>query len=123
MDNLLREYSLVGAAGLLGIGLAFLLLNAGRLFRPDRRPDDQMSTYESGADPASESFSQPQHIRYYLLALLFLVFDIEIAFIVPWALQVEAFGVFGLAEIFVFIGILALGLAYAWRKGAFAWHS
>ena len=65
-------------------------------------------------------WSQSQ-IRYYIFALLFVMFDVEAVFIFPWATQVEAFGGFGLVEMFVFIGILLLGLVYAWRKGVLRW--
>ncbi|MER3452219.1 MAG: NADH-quinone oxidoreductase subunit A, partial [Acidimicrobiia bacterium] len=60
-------------------------------------------------------------IRYYIFALLFVLFDVEAVFIFPWAVRLEALGVFGLVEMVVFIVILALGLAYAWRKGVLRW--
>ena len=65
-------------------------------------------------------WSQSQ-VRYYIFALLFVMFDVEAVFIFPWAVQLEALGVFGLVEMIVFIVILALGLVYAWRKGVLRW--
>ena len=65
-------------------------------------------------------WSQSQ-IRYYIFALLFVMFDVEAVFIFPWAVRLEAFGVFGLVEMIIFIFILALGLLYAWRKGVLRW--
>ena len=71
-------------------------------------------------DPVGTGWAQ-SHIRYYIFALLFVLFDVEAVFIFPWAIGLEAFGVFGLVEMFVFIFILALGLVYAWRKGVLRW--
>ena len=74
----------------------------------------------AGADPIGTMWSQSQ-VRYYIFALLFVMFDVEAVFIFPWATQLEWFGTFGLVEMFVFIGILLLGLVYAWRKGVLKW--
>jgi NADH-quinone oxidoreductase subunit A len=71
-------------------------------------------------DPVGDGWSQSQ-IRYYIFALLFVMFDVEAVFIFPWATQLEAFGVFGLLEMFAFIFVLLLGLIYAWRKGVLKW--
>ena len=81
---------------------------------------DKYLTYESGVDPAGFGWSQSQ-IRYYIFALLFVMFDVEAVFIFPWAARLEIYGGFGLGEMFVFIGILVLGLVYAWRKGVLQW--
>lgn len=97
-------------------------LLVGRLVRPSRPQPQKSMPYESGADPVGDGWSQ-SHVRYYLYALLFLVFDIEVAFIAPWAVQVEEFGGFGLIEMLVFVAILALGLLYAWRKRVLSWDS
>lgn len=82
--------------------------------------------YESGIEPIGGGWNQ-SHIRYYIFALLFLIFDVEAVFIFPWALQLEYFqeigaGVTALVEMFVFIGILLLGLVYAIRKGVLKWE-
>jgi len=82
--------------------------------------------YESGIEPIGAGWNQ-SHIRYYIFALLFLIFDVEAVFIFPWALQVEYFdsagmGTFALVEMFVFITILLLGLIYAIRKGVLKWE-
>jgi NADH-quinone oxidoreductase subunit A len=71
-------------------------------------------------DPVGSGWSQSQ-IRYYIFALLFVMFDVEAVFIFPWAVGLEQFGKFGLVEMIVFIAILALGLAYAWRKKVLRW--
>lgn len=122
MSDFLNSYVTVGLVGLLGVVLAAGGLLLGRVVRPKITHADRSTTYESGAEPTSGNWSQ-SHIRYYLYALLFVVFDVEIAFIIPWAVQVESFGGFGLIEMAVFITVLALGLVYAWRKGLFKWDS
>jgi NADH-quinone oxidoreductase subunit A len=101
--------------------LVGVLLGAvGKLLRPDRPQAQKYLTYESGVDPVGSGWSQSQ-IRYYVYALLFVLFDVEAVFIFPWAVGLETFGVFGLVEMVVFIVILALGLAYAWRKKVLRW--
>ena len=87
--------------------------------RPDPRPQKYIA-YESGVDPVGDGWSQSQ-IRYYVFALLFVMFDVETVFIFPWAVRLEALGIFGLVEAAAFIVILALGLLYAWRKGVLRW--
>ncbi len=82
--------------------------------------------YESGIEPVGGGWSQ-SHIRYYVFALLFLIFDVEAVFIFPWATQLEFFdsigmGVFALVEMFIFIGMLLIGLVYAIRKGVLTWE-
>jgi NADH-quinone oxidoreductase subunit A len=71
-------------------------------------------------DPVGFGWSQSQ-IRYYIFALLFVMFDVEAVFIFPWATRLEEYDVFGLVEMIVFIAVLALGLVYAWRKGVLRW--
>lgn len=105
---------MAAAAGMFG-----LMLGVARLIRPTRPQADKYVTYESGADPLG-GWGQA-NVRYYLYALLFVMFDVEAVFIFPWALRVDALGVFGLVEVTIFIVILALGLLYAWRKGVLKW--
>ncbi|KAA0232360.1 MAG: NADH-quinone oxidoreductase subunit A [Actinobacteria bacterium] len=96
------------------------MLGVGWLLRPDRPEPQKYINYESGVDPLGVMWSQSQ-IRYYVFALLFVLFDVEAVFIFPWATRLEAYGAFGLIEMAVFIFILALGLVYAWRKGVLRW--
>ena len=101
------------------VGMVGLMLGVGRLLRPTRPQPQKLITYESGVDPLG-GWGQA-HVRYYLYALLFVMFDVEAVFIFPWAVRLEPLGVFGLVEMVVFIVILALGLLYAWRKGVLRW--
>ena len=101
------------------LGMVAAMLGVGRLLRPSRPQPQKLISYESGVDPLG-GWGQA-HVRYYLYALLFVMFDVEAVFIFPWAVRLEALGVFGLVEMLVFIVILALGLLYAWRKGVLRW--
>ena len=101
------------------VGMVGLMLGVGRLLRPTRPQAQKLITYESGVDPMG-GWGQA-HVRYYLYALLFVMFDVEAVFIFPWAVRLESLGTFGLIEMMIFIVILALGLLYAWRKGVLRW--
>jgi len=120
LSDYLRSFLTVGLFAALAIVLFFLLVGISALLRPDRHQEQKYIAYESGADPIGSMWSQSQ-VRYYIFALLFVMFDVEAVFIFPWATQLEWFGTFGLVEMFVFIGILLLGLVYAWRKGVLKW--
>lgn len=120
MSAFLREYLLVAILGALAFLLVATFIGASSLFRPNRPTTAKVENYESGVDPVGSGWSQSQ-IRYYIFALLFVMFDVEAVFIFPWATRLEEFGVFGLIEMLIFVFILALGLAYAWRKGVLRW--
>ena len=120
LSDLLRSYLAVGLFASLGFILVGLLLFLSWLVRPSRPQAQKYISYESGVDPVGDMWSQSQ-VRYYIFALLFVMFDVEAVFIFPWATRVELYGVFGLVEMLVFLGILLLGLVYAWRKGVLRW--
>jgi NADH-quinone oxidoreductase subunit A len=119
-SDFVRSYLTVAIFGGLGVALAGALLGLARVLRPVRPTAQKYLTYESGVDPVGDGWSQSQ-IRYYVFALLFVLFDVEAVFIFPWATQLEAYGTFGLVEMLVFIFVLLLGLIYAWRKGVLRW--
>ncbi len=120
MSDFLRDYAIVAIFGGLGMALVGTFIGLSSIFRPNRPTIDKIENYESGVDPVGSGWSQSQ-IRYYIFALLFVMFDVEAVFIFPWATRLEAYGYFGLVEMVIFIFILALGLAYAWRKGVLRW--
>jgi len=120
MSEFLRAYLTVAVFGAVTIALLGGVLGLGSLIRPNRPTRDKLTSYESGVDPVGSQFGQSQ-VRYYIFALLFVLFDVEAIFIFPWALGLEDYDVFGLVEMAVFIVILALGLLYAWRKGVLRW--
>jgi NADH-quinone oxidoreductase subunit A len=120
VSDFLRTYLTVAVFALIAGVLVGGVLALGKLLRPSRPSQEKLSSYESGVDPIGSGFDQSQ-IRYYVFALLFVLFDVEAVFIFPWALGLEGYGVFGLVEMAVFIVILLLGLLYAWRKGVLRW--
>jgi NADH-quinone oxidoreductase subunit A len=119
-SDFLRQYLTIAIFGFVALGLAGLMLGAGRILRPDRPQEQKYITYESGVDPVGLGWSQSQ-VRYYIFALLFVMFDVEAVFIFPWATRLEVYDGFGLVEMGIFIVILALGLVYAWRKKVLRW--
>ena len=120
MSEFLRSYLTVAIFMVVAFGLVAGLLALGGLLRPVRPLPQKYIPYESGVDPVGDGWSQSQ-IRYYVFALLFVMFDVEAVFIFPWAVQLETLGVFGLVEMMAFIVILTLGLVYAWRKQVLRW--
>jgi len=120
VSELVRSYLTVGIFAAAAVGLVGLLLGISRLLRPQRPSVSKQMAYESGVDPEGGDWAQSQ-IRYYVFAVLFVIFDVEAVFIFPWAVRLEVYGLFGLIEMFIFIAILALGLGYAWRKGVLRW--
>jgi NADH-quinone oxidoreductase subunit A len=116
----LRQYLTVAIFSGAAILMVGAMLGMARVIRPTRPQPQKYINYECGVDPVGHGWSQTQ-IRYYVFALLFVMFDVEAVFIFPWAVRLEVFDVFGLVEMAVFIVILALGLLYAWRKGVLRW--
>ena len=119
-SDVLRDYLTVGIFGLTGAALVGLLLGLGRLVRPVRPQPEKYISYESGVDPVGSGWGQSQ-VRYYIFALLFVMFDVEAVFIFPFATRVEVYEWFGMVEMTTFIVILALGLLYAWKKKVLRW--
>ena len=115
-----QSYGIVVALLIAGVGLVAVAFTAARVVATRRQTFEKLTTYECGIDPVGEGWSQSQ-IRYYIFALLFVMFDVEVVFIFPWAVRLEDLGTFGLVEMAIFIVILALGLVYAWRKQVLRW--
>ncbi len=109
---------------LLFIGIAIVFaavqLGAGWLVRPSRPYRAKLAPYESGSPLFSDARIQFP-MRYYVIAMLFVIFDIEIIFMIPWAVRYQSLGLLGLVEMLVFLGILLVGFWYAWKKGALEW--
>ena len=120
MPEFLSSYLVVAIFGGLGVLLVGAFLGIGSIFRPSKPNEQKLTAYESGVDPTGDMWSQA-NIRYYVFALLFVLFDVEAIFIFPWATRLEALGLFGLVEMGIFVFILLLGLVYAWRKGMLKW--
>ncbi len=120
MSDFLRSYLTVVWFALAAFLIASLLLGVSALLRPNKPNPEKLLPYESGVDPVGDGWSQSQ-VRYYVFALLFVIFDVEAVFIFPWATQLERYAGFGLIEMGVFVAILFLGLIYAWRKRVLRW--
>jgi NADH-quinone oxidoreductase subunit A len=116
----MEQYVPIGIMILLGVTAGVVFANINRWIGPKRPSEEKLSTYESGMEPvktARERFS----VKFYLVAMLFIVFDIEVVFMYPWAVVFRELGVSGLIEMLVFILILLVGFLYIVRKGALRW--
>ena len=100
------------------IGIALVVI--GGLLGPTRPDSEKLSAYECGFE-AFEDTRMRFDVRYYLVAILFIIFDLEIAFLFPWAVTLDQIGLFGLAAMGVFLIILTVGFIYEWKKGALEW--
>ena len=115
-DNYLPILIFLAVAG----GFGLLLLALGWVLGP-RRPDaEKVSAYECGFEPFEDSRTKFD-VRYYLVAILFIIFDLEIAFLFPWAVSLDSIGGFGLLSMGVFLAVLVVGFIYEWKKGALEW--
>src|SRR5690349_24947745 len=121
MDGLLREYFPI----LVFIGIAVVLAGAivvASLVLARQRPDsEKLSPYECGFDPFADARSKFD-VRFYLVAILFIIFDLEVAFLFPWTVSLGAIGLFGFWSMMVFLGVLTIGFIYEWKKGALEWE-
>ena len=114
------SYSAIMIAAIAGFILVFTALIATRLLAPFAKERAKGLSYECGMLPIGRNWAQV-HVRYYLIAILFLIFDVETVFIFPWAVTFIGLPDFIFYEMLVFIGVLALGLAYAWKRGVLEW--
>src|SRR5207253_10861862 len=108
----LRQYLTVAIFGGAAVLMVGLMLGAGRLVRPTRPQPQKYLNYECGVDPVGSGWSQ-SHVRYYIYALLFVMFDVEAVFIFPWAVRLDAMAVFGLVDVPLFIVVCAMGVVCA----------
>jgi NADH-quinone oxidoreductase subunit A len=118
---MLIQYIPIGILIILAIALALLVIGLGHGFGPRRPSFRKAEPYESGMDPYGPG-TRRMSIRYYLIAVLFILFDVEVVFFLPWAVVFRKVALFSLAEMLVFIVILLVGYVYAWKKGALEWE-
>ena len=128
--GMLTDFGVILLFMVAGFALLGIVLGIGSLLRPNRPNPEKNTTYESGEDPVGNANVQ-FNVRFYVVALIFVLFEVELVFLFPWAVvfgnkdliaQTDGrWGWFALAEMAVFVGILALGLAYAWAKGYLDW--
>ena len=120
MSDFLRDYLTVAIFAALAGGLLAVVLSLGKLVRPVRPQAEKYVSYESGVDAVGTGWAETP-IRYYVFALLFVMFDVEVVFIFPWATRLEVYGWFGAVEMILFVALLSLGILYAWRKKVLRW--
>jgi NADH-quinone oxidoreductase subunit A len=122
MDGYSGTYALVGVLLLVGVLIFTVAVGVNRALRPARPTAQKYLTYECGVDPVGGGWAQ-SYVRYYVFTFLYVVFAVDAVFLFPWATVFAApgFGVTTLVEMFVFLGFLAVGILYAWRKGVLSW--
>lgn len=122
VDGYFGAYALVGVLLLVGVAIFVVALGVNRVLRPTRPTAQKLLTYECGVDPVGGGWAQ-SYVRYYVFTFLYVVFAVDAVFLFPWATVFDApgFGVATLVEMFVFLGFLAVGILYAWRKGVLSW--
>ena len=105
----------------IGIAVGVLPILAGFLLAPHKPDSEKLSPYECGFE-AFEDSRMKFDVRYYLVAILFIIFDLEIAFLFPWAVVLDSIGLFGFVAMMIFLAILVIGFIYEWKKGALEWE-
>jgi len=115
------EYVAIALMVALSTVVALIAIGLGTVFGPRKQSAAKSMPYESGMNPYGEG-TRRMPIRFYLIAVLFILFDIEVVFFLPWAIVFRQLGLFGLIEMVVFIVILLVGYVYAWKKGALEWE-
>jgi NADH-quinone oxidoreductase subunit A len=115
------EYVAIALMVILSTVVALIAIGLGTIFGPKKESAAKSMPYESGMNPYGEG-TRRMPIRFYLIAVLFILFDIEVVFFLPWAIVFRQLGLFGLIEMVIFIVILLVGYVYAWKKGALEWE-
>jgi len=120
-NEMLENYLPVLVFIVVGVVVGAVFLTIGFLVAPRRPDSEKLSPYECGFE-AFEDSRMKFDVRYYLVAILFIIFDLEIAFLFPWAVVLKKIGMFGFLAMCLFLGILVIGFIYEWKKGALEWE-
>jgi NADH-quinone oxidoreductase subunit A len=118
---MLENYLPVLIFMVVGIVIGGVMITLGFILAPNRPDSEKLSPYECGFE-AFEDSRMKFDVRYYLVAILFIIFDLEIAFLFPWAIVLDSIGTFGFVAMAIFLGILVVGFIYEWKKGALEWE-
>jgi len=121
MDGLLREYLPILVFLGIAVGLSLVMVVASYVVARQKPDSEKLSPYECGFEPFDDARSKFD-VRFYLVAILFIIFDLEVAFLFPWAVSLGSIGMFGFWSMVVFLGVLTVGFIYEWRKGALEWE-
>ena len=119
----LSDYLPIAMMGVLAVTFGVASLGASALLRPHRPNRPKLSAYESGNDPVRLPGGERFSVKFYVVAMLFIIFDIETIFLFPWAVTFRQLGLFGLVEMTVFIGLVFVAYVYIWKKGGLDWSS
>jgi NADH-quinone oxidoreductase subunit A len=121
MDILLREYLSILIFIGVAIGLAVVIVVVSFLVARQKPDSEKLSPYECGFAPFADARSKFD-VRFYLISILFIIFDLEVAFLFPWAVSLGTIGLFGFWSMIVFLAVLTVGFIYEWKKGALEWE-
>jgi NADH-quinone oxidoreductase subunit A len=121
MDSLLTAYLPILVFIVIAVGLACVIVLASFVIARQHPNSEKLSSYECGFEPFADARARFD-VRYYLVAILFIIFDLEVAFLFPWAAALGKIGLFGFWSMIVFLGVLTIGFAYEWQKGALEWE-
>lgn len=116
-----NQYAYVAVFGAVAVAFLIITLMIAWALRPRRPSAAKQTPYECGIVPTGDAWNQ-LHLRYYIFALLFLLFDVEAAYLFPWAVRVGKLGPYALVEMLIFLAVVGFGLGYAWRKGSLRWE-
>lgn len=117
---MVSDYAYVGFFLVIGVIFVIFVFFLSRLIRPHHPNPDKLESYECGELPIGDAQVQ-YNVRYYLYALIFVIFDVEVVFLFPWAVVYRSLGFFAFIEMMIFLAILIFGLVYVWKKGALKW--
>lgn len=117
---MLENYIPIAITIFFALAFGIVMSKASEWFGPRNPNEQKLSTYESGMEPIRSAHERVS-VKYYLVAMLFIIFDIEVVFLYPWAVNFRWLGMFGLIEMGVFMAILMIGYIYLWKKGALEW--
>ena len=121
METLLREYLPILVFIGIAVGLSVVMVAASYLVARQHPDSEKLSAYECGFAPFDDARSKFD-VRFYLVAILFIIFDLEVAFLFPWAAALGSIGLFGFWSMMVFLAVLTVGFIYEWKKGALEWE-
>ena len=121
LSDFLKDYLPIIIFLVLALGLSFAFVVINFILSPKKPDPEKLSAYECGFEPFEDSRMEFD-VRFYLVAILFIIFDLEIAFLFPWAISLGQIGLFGFISMMIFLFILTIGFIYEWKKGALDWE-
>jgi len=121
LSEFLKDYFPIILFLIIALALSFAFIVVNFLFSPKKPDPEKLSAYECGFEPFNDSRMEFD-VRFYLVAILFIIFDLEIAFLFPWAVSLGNIGLLGFVSMMIFLFILTVGFIYEWKKGALDWE-